>query len=478
MTEGVDAAARGQLLRDDGQEDLCFGLWFASRGATRESALVHTLIMPRDGERRVHGNASFEPEYFERALGEAAAAGAGLALLHSHPFGSGWQGMSPDDVAAEKGHAAAVFGATELPFVGLTLAGDGSWSARFWKRTAPRKYRRFWCDRVRVVGDRLAPSFNPEIAGRPQSTRQQIRTVAAWGEEAQADFARLRVGLVGAGSVGGFIGEALARSGSRDIVIIDFDRVEEHNLDRLVYATRRDIGELKALTLAKRLRQIATANRFAVDPVIRAVYEEAAYRRALDCDVLFSCVDRPWGRHVLNHIAYAHLIPVVDGGILVRSNRLGRLAAADWRAATATVGRPCLQCVGQYDPGLVQVERDGLLDDPRYIEGLPRDHPLRQRENVFGFSMSCAGMQFMQMLALVMNPLDQPNPGLQRYHFVGNFMEPPEYGACYEQCLFPSFVARADTSGFVVTKQVSAAATPVTPTSRMPRWLDRIFGRT
>lgn len=478
MTEAVDAAARAHLLREDRQEDVCFGLWFPSRGATRESALVHTLILPREGERRVHGNASFEPEYFERALGEAAAAGAGLALLHSHPFGSGWQGMSPDDVAAEKGHAAAAFGATDLPFVGLTLAGDGNWSARFWKRTAPRKYSRQWCDRVRVVGDRLALSFNPEIAGRPESTRQQIRTVAAWGEESQADFARLRFGLVGAGSVGGFIGEALARSGSRNIAIIDFDRVEEHNLDRLVYATRRDIGKLKAEVLAKRLRQVATANRFEVDPVIGSVYDEIAYRRALDCDVLFSCVDRPWGRHVLNHIAYAHLVPVVDGGILVRTNRLGRLAAADWRAATATVGRPCLQCVGQYDPGLVQVERDGLLDDPRYIEGLPRDHPLRQRENVFGFSMSCAGMQFMQMLALVMNPLDQPNPGLQRYHFVGNFMELPEYGACNEQCLFPSFVARGDKSGFVVTKQVSAPVMPVTPTSRMSRLLDRIFART
>jgi hypothetical protein len=32
---------------------------------------VTDLVLPRDGERRVHGNASFMPAYFERAVSEA-----------------------------------------------------------------------------------------------------------------------------------------------------------------------------------------------------------------------------------------------------------------------------------------------------------------------------------------------------------------------------------------------------------------------
>lgn len=182
-----------------------------------------------------------------------------------------------------------------------------------------------------------------------------------------------------------------------------------------------------------------------------AVFEEAGLRAALDCDVIFSCVDRPWGRHVLNLIAYAHLIPVVDGGIHVRSNKHGKLVAADWRAHTATIGRPCLQCLGQYDLGLVQTEREGRLDDPRYIEALPDGHPLKVRENVFAFSMSCAGLQTLQMLALALAPLDQPNPGSQLYHFVGGFMERPTFGTCEPQCLFPTILARGDRCGFDVT---------------------------
>jgi hypothetical protein len=130
MTSDVDSRARTHLLRTDGQEDLCFGLWNVSRGRMRTTALVERLILPKDTDRILHGNVSFTPQYFERALSEAAAAGAGLALLHSHPLGRGWQAMSEPDVAAEQTNAGAVFGATGLPFVGPTLSGDGAWSAR------------------------------------------------------------------------------------------------------------------------------------------------------------------------------------------------------------------------------------------------------------------------------------------------------------------------------------------------------------
>jgi hypothetical protein len=451
MTGEMAREACAHLLRADRQEDVCFALWHPSRGRSRMTALVSKLILPLKGERNVHGNASFEPTFFERALSEAAAQGAGLALMHSHPRGRGWQGMSFDDVRAEQGHAGAVFGATRLPFVGLTMSRDQAWSARFWIRSAPRIWSRQDCATVRVVGDRLQVTYMDELAPTPLANEEQIRTVSAWGEEAQGNLARLRIGIVGAGSVGGLIGDALARTGFEDVMLIDFDHVEKHNLDRLAYATRADIGRLKVEVQAQHLAARATAAPFTAEPVVASVYEDRGFCAALDCDVLFACVDRPWGRYVLNLIAYAHLIPVIDGGIAVRTNRYGKLAAADWKAHTATVGRQCLQCLGQYDPGLVQAEREGMFDDPTYISGLPKEHPMKTRENVFAFSMSCASMQMLQMLALALAPLNQPNPGAQLYHFVGNTTEPPKYEMCHPECQFPGLIGLGDHCGIVAT---------------------------
>jgi molybdopterin-synthase adenylyltransferase len=457
MTGPVDDQLCSHLLRADGDEDLCFALWRPSSGASRNTALIVEAVLPLVGERHVHGNASFESRYLLRATALAAQQECGLALLHSHPDAVGWQGMSEDDINAERDHAAQAMVVTGLPLVGLTLSGeDRTWSARFWTRTAPREYRAYWCENVRVVGSQLRISYNPELLPPPRQDERQARTVSAWGDHAQAELSRTRVGVIGLGSVGSAVAECLARIGIVHITLMDFDTLKEHNLDRCVSATREDLGQAKVAVAKHYLEKSSTASK----PVIQAsefsIVEDAGFRLALDADVLFCCVDRPWPRAVLNLIAYAHLIPVVDGGIAIQAGRKG-LYGAHWKAHIAAPGRKCLECHRQYDPGLVQAERDGYLDDPRYIEELPEEHEIRRNENVFPFSMNVASLEILQFLRMILAPLGISDVGGDDYQFVLGQHQRDE-SSCRNDCLYSrDFLARGDTLGVTVTGRHATA---------------------
>jgi molybdopterin/thiamine biosynthesis adenylyltransferase len=479
MEGALARALHAHLIRADGQEDLCFALWRPSTGRRRTSAMLVRPILPRHGERRVHGNASFLPTYFERAIGEAIADGAGLAFLHSHP-GPGWQDMSPDDVVAEQGHAAATFGATGLPLVGLTTGSDGTWSGRFWEREGPRQYGRRWCRNVRTVDQQLSVDFADALAPPPAATPELERTLHAWGARAQGRLARLRVGVVGVGSVGAIVAEALARTGLQHVVLIDFDRVETRNLDRLLHATRADARtrRLKVDVAGDALDQHAAANPFCAERVPLGIHEVPGYEAALDCDALFSGVDRPWPRHILNLIAYAHAIPVVDGGIFVRRSAKANLIGADWRAHTVGPQRRCLACIGQYDPGLVEADRQGLLDDPKYIEALPDDHPLRVKENVFAFSAACASALVLQLLQSVVAPSGCASPGRQLYHFVPGILDTEvDPVGCDAACAIGRVLAQGDAiRPLLALHEVAAVPTPKDRLAAGFAWLRRWVG--
>lgn len=438
FTEAIHAQFVEHLIRSDRQEDLCFALYWPSQGRDRQTALIGAIVLPGSGDRAVHGNASFTSGYFLRALEMAEQRGAGLALAHSHPLGSGWQGMSTDDVSAELSHAAQALAVTGLPLVGVTLGGHGNWSCREWVRVSRGEYQRVDGESVRVVGERLALAHNPSLRPVPALDGRLHRTVSAWGPETQAGLGRLRVGVIGVGSVGSLVAESLARTGIGEIRLIDFDTVELGNLDRLLHASRVDVAlaRSKVEVLAEALRRSATSRPFRAEPLELSICEEDGFRAALDCDVLFCCVDRPWPRFVLNVIAYAHLIPVVDGGVHVEARKDPvRLVSADWRAYVAGPGRRCLECAGQYSPGLVDTDRRGDFDNPHYIAALADDHPARHGENVFAFSAACASLEVLQALIMLVAPCGVGDIGGQHYHLLPGTVD-IEGPACRPTCPF------------------------------------------
>lgn len=87
------------------------------------------------------------------------------------------------------------------------------------------------------------------------------RTELLLGEAAMERLARSRVAVFGIGGVGGYVVEALARSGVGALDLIDDDTVSVSNINRQIYALHSTIGRAKVDVAAERVRDINPACR-------------------------------------------------------------------------------------------------------------------------------------------------------------------------------------------------------------------------
>lgn len=82
------------------------------------------------------------------------------------------------------------------------------------------------------------------------------RTELIFGTEALEKLACSHVAIFGIGGVGGYVVEALARSGVGRLDLIDSDTVDVTNLNRQIVATTKTIGQYKVDVAAKRVAAI------------------------------------------------------------------------------------------------------------------------------------------------------------------------------------------------------------------------------
>ena len=94
---------------------------------------------------------------------------------------------------------------------------------------------------------------------------------------------KLKVGVIGVGAVGRQVALQVAMMGVRELVLWDFDRVEEHNLPVQGFK-QKDIGLRKVMCVADDCRDIT--------PDMRVVEHNSKYEETpMEVDVLFCCVD-------------------------------------------------------------------------------------------------------------------------------------------------------------------------------------------
>ncbi len=89
--------------------------------------------------------------------------------------------------------------------------------------------------------------------------RRYLRNLKTFSLSDQARLLESKAAVIGLGGLGGMVAETLARLGVGQLVLVDGDRFEEHNLNRQLLALHSNLGRPKAGEAARRIRRINSA---------------------------------------------------------------------------------------------------------------------------------------------------------------------------------------------------------------------------
>lgn len=84
----------------------------------------------------------------------------------------------------------------------------------------------------------------------------QERTERLIGKENIQKIANTNIVILGVGGVGGFVFEALVRSGVKNIAIVNEDKISSSNINRQIIANTNSIGKYKTDEIKKRAEEI------------------------------------------------------------------------------------------------------------------------------------------------------------------------------------------------------------------------------
>lgn len=236
--------------------------------------------------------------------------GLQLGFVHSHPAGALF--FSDKDDANERNILRGLGGCNnpDSPLVAMVLC-EGRWIARIRRANDPASAvdaRHVMC---------LGIPTRMYVRGESPDDEIRLRQAAAFGKPFNERLKSLRIGVVGVGGTGSPVATLLARAGVGELILIDGDKLEKSNLNRVRGYRYDDVGHPKAKTLATYLNGLEVGT-VAVD--IEGYLQDSP--RAIDaisgCDFVFGCTDDVNGREILNLAAHYYGLALIDTGLTGR----------------------------------------------------------------------------------------------------------------------------------------------------------------
>jgi hypothetical protein len=299
-----------------------------------------------DLDDRVAHVAIAEPYTLRIALASEAHRFA-IGIAHSHPAGCApFPSVIDDDM--DRYYADYFGGFTGgRPYVSLiaSMFNDelGITGRVFWEDQ--------WLEVGRVLVERTPlRSWGIGLTQAEDAPRDRVaRLAAAFGDDAAARLRRAAVAVIGAGGTGSAAIEVLARAGVGRLIIVDPDRFEQSNLERVHGSIPQHAEKSIAKSALAREHVRAIDPTIVVDAFVGALPQSEVLDAVVTADVALGCTDQQHSRLALSDLATRYLVPTLDCGVMLEG-RTGRVTAQVAQIVRFLAADPCAWCRGMIVP--------------------------------------------------------------------------------------------------------------------------------
>lgn len=408
----VAGQLRQHLFPGDGLEAAAL-LLCASTGHRRNKLLGREVIpVPYSACVRKPNFLTWPGEYVEAAIDRAALRGDVIIAVHSHP--GGLYDFSLADDESDRVLMGSLRHGTDRVAGSAIMIPDGAMRARI----CHNDHAATPVDLVMEVGPDLRSWWNDgaSAAGPLRPPMTFTTAMRTW-------LGLMSACVIGVSGTGSIVAEQLARLGIGEVILIDFDKLEECNLNRILNSMAADIGVDKVEMFAAAIRRYRPDCE--VVPVTESVATRGAVLAACEADFLFSCVDTAEGRHIADRLSAYFAMPLFDVGVAIptEADSAGkrRIAEVYGRVDYVYPGGSSLMDRGVYDAALLEAEylaRTAPHAHARkvadgYLRGMGEEAP-----GVITLNMRAASACVIEFLARVFPFREFPNEARARAIFM------------------------------------------------------------
>lgn len=349
---------RQHLFPGDGLEAVAFILCGRRKTESGYIFLAQQVVpVPYEACERRADRITWNSETLASLLDEARRRNLSLLKIHSHT--SFYEQFSPVDDESDKDVFDAIEAWTDgrAPNGSVVMLPDGRMFGRSSDGGAFAE--------IAVVGNELLFWRRGDERQADQYVSFEANT-QLFGEGTTSLLSKLRVAVVGCSGTGSIVIELLARLGVGTLLLVDHDRIEHRNLNRIVNAKKKDVSEYKALAIKAAIESHGLRTK--VETITKNLFDSGVAGKVAESDVVFGCMDTAEGRHLLNRIATFYLMPYFDLGVHLSADGKGGISEASGVVHYVQPGRSSLFSRGAY--GLARVKAEGLhRTDPEAYEG-------------------------------------------------------------------------------------------------------------